>query len=140
MTLADPTFAELTALSLKADENSMLAVSIFISVVSGFLVMSYAIGAKLTRRQCALVLPLFVFFAGLSAYAMAGYATFAEVLGPDRFNISNDRYFAHVINLDRPFDVPNLVLAFGIIVIIACLAFFRDVRVEAKKAAAGAVE
>jgi len=140
MALADPTFAELTALSLKADENSMVAVSIFISVISGFLVMSYAVGAKLTRRQCALVLPLFVFFAGISAYAMAGYAAFAENLGPDRFNIANDRYVAQVLNLDRPFDVPNLLLAFGIIVIIACLAFFRDVRVEAQKVAEDAAD
>ncbi|MEO0418655.1 MAG: hypothetical protein AAF249_07315 [Pseudomonadota bacterium] len=138
--MADPTFAELTALSLKADENAMLALSIFMTVVSGFLVMSYAIGAKLTRRQCALVVPLFVFFAGLGVYASAAYATVGELIAPDRFKITDDRYFGQVVNLDRPLDTPNLVLAFGIIVIIACLAFFRDIRVEAKKAADDADE
>ena len=135
MALADPTFAELTALSLKADENSMIALGLFITIISGFLVMSYAIGAKLSRRQCFLLVPLFVFFAGVAAYASAGYATFAETLGPDRFKIADDRYFAQVVNLDRPFDIPNLLLLFSIVVIIACLAFFRDIRVEASKAA-----
>jgi len=123
---------ELTSLSLKADENSLLAVGLFITVISGFLVMSYAIGSKLSKRQSWLVVPLFLFFASLALHGATIFARFAEYIRADNFLTPGNQDFSG-LDFTDPLAIPTLMLIIGILVIAACLMFFRDVRKQANK-------
>jgi hypothetical protein len=63
---------EINELALLANEAGNTALALYMTTVSGYLLVSYVVGAKLTRYQITLVNALFVFFAAAFTYSAAG--------------------------------------------------------------------
>lgn len=75
---------ELTQLVYIANEAGNTALALYMTAVSGYLIIAYSVGAAMNRYQLALVNALFLFFSGAFSYsAMISFhnmRTFSEAL------------------------------------------------------------
>lgn len=96
--------------------QSQGAMSIYLTVTSGYLLVAYLVGKDLTRLQVTIITSLFVFFAGLTTFGVMSYMESAV-------------YFGHTYGAGRiPIWIPYptaIVFGGGI---AACLKFMWDVR------------
>ncbi|MFN2098814.1 hypothetical protein [Altererythrobacter sp. MF3-039] len=136
--MSEPDLSDFELLTLMArfEEVGLIASGLLLTVISGFLVMAYTIGDTLTRRQLWLVVPVFIIFAMLGMYAAIGYGALSDYYNPVNYNAPDREPFA-MINSQRPFATPNIGMAIGVIVIVGCLLFLRDVRRTAGRALQG---
>ena len=92
------------------------SLNLYLSTVSGYLLVAYFIGKDLTRIQCMIITVLFAVFAGLNLFATWNY-------------FENAAYFGHTYGQARtftwaaPVTIPVLVLG-----ILASFKFMWDVR------------
>lgn len=136
---AQYTWFELFMLMTRFDEISTLSLGVFISIVSGFLVMSYAIGAKLKRRQVWMVVPAYVAFVTLPFLNAFAYSSLADYHRPNKFFVPDRPEFS-VVNVVEPFAASNIGFVVGTLIILGSLVFFFDVRRSAAQDAEKAQE
>ena len=96
---------------------------LYITVVSGYLIVAYLAGKKLTTPQAVLVSSLFVVMSGFTTYGAYGFLTrgFVYVEMQSAINPSLTNYATPLMTVVLP------VLMLG--GTIAALKFMRDVRV-----------
>lgn len=63
---------ELAGLAVDIQEPITAVVSVFLTILSGYLVIAWLVGAKLTRAQVGLINTLFVGFQGMEILAWGG--------------------------------------------------------------------
>lgn len=114
--------AELIESSASYWELTVDILSFYLTVTSGYLIVAYLAGDKLTRSQMAIISTLYVFMAGMSAYGATAWAIRAL-------------YFARQIKtVDGAIPIPPsefVPIALGVFLtggIIACLKFMWDTR------------
>jgi len=130
MAQAEMTTYELFSLMAKFEEVNMIATGLWVSVISGFLVMSYTIGDKLTRLQVWFVSFLFVLMSMVFGYAAIAYAAGSEYVNPSNF-LSPDRQPYLLINTNHLFAIHNISLMVGCLTILGSLLFLYDIRKRA---------
>lgn len=64
---------ELWALIIDYNDSMMAAMSLYLTVLSGYLIVAYLAGSKLTRMQCSIITVAFVLSAFLFSGAVRGY-------------------------------------------------------------------
>ena len=114
---------ELADLIATQTGNGTSVLALFLTVVSGYLIVSWLVGHRLSPPQAALINTLFVVFAGLCIFAWfthfmsaLSYQNELTVLNPQRIS---------------PLQTEKIVIGTAVllvIVMIACLKFMWDVR------------
>lgn len=96
----------------------MMAVTVYLTVLSGYLAVAYLVGAKLTRTQLVTITALFVAFALLFSFGSFGF--FLAGVG---FRASDSE-------LAFPFVryLPTTTFVLEILGIIAAIKFMTDIR------------
>lgn len=104
-------------------ELVFIAVTLYVSVCSGYLVVAYLIGSKLTKSQMVVVSSLYTFIAVLMAYAAMGFLnrTINYLEGLDTI----ERYGVGGHASPLVIVILPLILIFGV---LACLKFMWDIR------------
>lgn len=108
----------------------MIAAGLFITIISGFLVMAYTIGGQLTRSQTWLVAPLFAVFASMAMYGAVAYGELSDRFYPARWR-DPDRQPFSVITPHEPLNDTHFIILVGLVIIAGALLFLRDVRTKA---------
>jgi hypothetical protein len=116
------TEAELLAVSHESWSNAISLVALFVSILSGYLIVAYMVGKNMTRSQIVILNTLFL---GLSGFFVLGALEFA------RISLEME-YLALEIGTQRIVE-PQAYLPYGLtmfygICIIAALRFMWDVR------------
>jgi H+/Cl- antiporter ClcA len=114
--------ADLIESSTSYYEITVEVVSLYLTATSGYLIVAYLAGNKLTRSQMIIVSTLYVSIAGLSSYGAIAWLSRATHFARQARNIDATIPFS-----PNPFlwIIVGLVLFLGI---IACLKFMYDVR------------
>ena len=116
------TEAELWELILMSQSNMGTTLALYFSVLSGYLVVSYLIGNKLTTMQNTLISGLFVIFGILCVIGTVAY------LGRAAFLLQfTDETYRSPLSDFIPYT-PLLSAAILLIGVVACLKFMWDVR------------
>ena len=118
------TEGELLELALIAKANTLTALSIFVTIASGYLIVAYIAGAKLTRSQLWFINTVFILTMLLVTSASYLFQSEGQL-----YNNAARELGSHDIALPEPFlwalYIPRIVDAF---VIVGCLKFMWDVR------------
>jgi hypothetical protein len=116
------TEAELFESAQTVWSNYITCMSIFITIVSAYLIVAYIAGRNLTRPQVILVNALFVSFSVYAITAMYGFSRVATELASLSIGMSTQRSEVGVTT------VPTIALLVFIPLASACLKFMWDVR------------
>jgi len=71
---------EYTDLAQSNFANSLSVFAVILSIVSGYLIATYLVGAKLSRSQAAILTTIFVLVMGVLTWSMAAYTYWAIYL------------------------------------------------------------
>jgi hypothetical protein len=116
------TEAEMLEVANGTYELMLSALSLYMSVTSGYLIVAFLVGAKLTRSQMTIISTLYIFMAGVSTYGLYGWVTRGMYF----------MYEVRALNETVPVQATPLVPAVLIFTlsagIIASLKFMWDVR------------
>lgn len=116
------TEAELLEAASNNWSNVISLMTIFISVVSGYLVIGYLVGKELNTKQVALVNALYGAFVGFCVYAVYMFSSAAVEHGNLALEISRQRSMA-------PSQViPVVFVSINIPIILASYKFMWDIR------------
>jgi hypothetical protein len=116
------TEAELWELILMSQSNMATFLALYFSVVSGYLIVSYLIGDKLTTLQSTLISGLFVIFGILCTLGTVAF------LGRAAFLLQfTDETYRSPLSVVIPYT-PFITAAILLIGVVACLKFMWDVR------------
>lgn len=124
---------ELYTLAAKFMELNFIAASLFATILFGFLVMAYTVGAKLTRPQLWLVVPTYLSFISLLLYGAMLVRASVERFLPVNWRARGDAPLS-IIDVNNPFATPHLAMLVAAVVIAGSLLFLRDVRKKAAMA------
>ena len=102
-------------------ENGLSALTMYISVFSGYLLVAYLVGARLTPLQCAIATGAFLVFGG---YCIWGNAVFWNVVYVTAIELRPARPELLPVDLN-PAYVATILLLIGI---LGALKFMWDVR------------
>jgi hypothetical protein len=113
--------AELWGLIVEYNDSLMAAMSLYLTILSGYLIVAYLAGGKLTSTQCTIITIAFVLSALLFTWAVRGYGYRAIFL------IGKTSQEFHTWQM---MDEPSLLFILAIMVggVIAALKFMWDVR------------
>jgi len=113
---------ELVDLAINVQASSTASVAIFLTCTSGYLIVAWLVGARLTRAQVLLINMVFIFFQLMVAIAWGGrwdyYYRFMTALA------SIDPTFYETVS-------PFIVIAMGTVMLLSicgCLKFMWDIR------------
>jgi hypothetical protein len=102
--------------------DSLVFIPLFISLVSGYLVVAWLVGKQLARAQVVLINSLYITFLVLLAFSWTkrvfigiSYQSELMAMNPNRVEVLG------------PWLVP-IISVLGIILILACLKFMWDIR------------
>ncbi len=118
--------AELLTLSQSTLSNAIALYAVIVTIVSGYLVVAYLVGSKLTASQVIIVNSIFVVTMVFSIlayfnflYVGATYALEAKLINPDRtgFDSTSIAVFAGITNF---------------LFVLFALKFMHDVRVKGR--------
>ena len=116
------TEAELWELILMSQSNMATFMALYFSVVSGYLIVSYLVGDKLTTLQSTLISGLFVIFGLLCTLGTVAF------LGRAAFLLQfTDETYRSPLSVVIPYT-PFITAAILLIGVVACLKFMWDVR------------
>jgi len=113
---------ELVDLAVSMQETVTPPISVFITILSGYLVVAWLIGAKLTRTQVGLINALFIGFQVMLVLSWGGRWEFYFRLANALHSFDPDFYAV---------THPAIVSVFGILMvasIVGCLKFMWDIR------------
>lgn len=116
------TDAELWELILISQSNMSSVMAIYISILSGYLIVAYLVGQKLTTFQCLTATGLFVVCS--LAMIIACYAFLSRAAFLLQFT---DKTYRSPASAFIPYT-PYILSAFLFIGVLACLKFMWDVR------------
>jgi hypothetical protein len=116
------TEAELMAVSQESWSNAISLVAIFVSILSGYLIVAYLAGKNMTRSQIVIVNTLFIGLAGFLVLAQLAFSNTSAELDYLALQISTQRSVE-----PQPYLAYTLTMFYGIC-IIAALKFMWDVR------------
>ena len=85
------TEAELISGAMDAWSNNLTALSIYITVISAYLITAYTAGKKMTRSQVIIVTVIFTIFAFGGGLSMYGYTQSAMEMGKLALDMSTQR-------------------------------------------------
>lgn len=102
-------------------ENGLSALTMYISVFSGYLLVAYLVGARLTSLQCAISTGAFLVFGG---YCIWGNAVFWNAVYVAAIELRSVRPELLPVDLN-PAYVATILLLIGI---LGALKFMWDVR------------
>ena len=114
---------ELLDLSQSALSNSQASYAIFLSVVSGYLITAYMVGADLTRGQVRLLTILFLVVTALVTWAQSGFVYWADHWS----TMARGESVARTAFSTQPL-VPFVLAAVNALTIAACLIFMWNIR------------
>jgi len=129
---------ELHSLIAQYEAVSLSAVSIFVTVVFGFLAATYVIGDRLTKCQALLLGAAFLFGSFLPLYTAIAYSRHADRFDPDKVRenkgeIPDFKLWA----CDDRWDSTNATIVLGVLVIFTALAFLWMTRSALKRKPGG---
>ena len=114
---------EIADLSQTSFSNAMSCYALIISLVSGYLIITYLVGSKLTRFQITLLTSIFLFAMGFLTWSMAAYAYWGN------FYAAQGISEAALANLFRTTDwTVGAVVMLNLITITMCLLFMWNIR------------
>jgi len=116
---------EIISLIYAANEAGNMAMALYLTTISGYLVVAYGIGAKLRRKQVVLINALFVFFS--AAFTFSATTSFLSMAAYE-LAIAVDSEFIpegyHLVDL----TYVGIVLVVLIAGIIGSLSFMKNIR------------
>ena len=102
-------------------DTAFTALGLFLTILSGYLVVAYIIGSQLSRAQVTFINTLFVIFSIVTSLGTLGYFTFQalviEIFGE---NLAGPTIVLHVFNF--------LVFLIQVAAIVGALVFMRSIR------------
>lgn len=113
---------ELVDLAINVQASTTSGVSLFITIASGYLIVAWLVGEKLTRVQARLINVLFIFFQVMLITAWAGRWEYFY------------KFFTVLTSIDSAFyesRSPITTVGMGLIMLLsifACLKFMWDIR------------
>jgi hypothetical protein len=116
---------ELISLIYTANEAGNMALALYLTTVSGYLIVAYSVGAKLTRGQVALTNALFVFFS--FAFTFSATTSFLAMTDYERALSGSSEYLPqgyYIVDLGYT-GIVIVCLSAGI---IGSLLFMRNIR------------
>ncbi len=122
---------ELFSVAAKYFELSLISGGITITVVTGFLVMAYTIGAQLSRFQAWLASIVFVVFNLSTLYGAVVFAAMGSTFLP-RTYLDPDRGPLKIIRFDQLFAPGNISAVVATLIMLGSLYFLYDVRRKAR--------
>ena len=116
---------ELTTLIFSATETGNMALALYMTAISGYLVVAFTVGQKLSRRQVTLINTLFIFFSMAFSYSALACFSAMRIYTDQLLKISGN--VPAVVGVMEVAYV--LVVALGLIIgIIGAVVFMRNVR------------
>ena len=116
------TEAEILAVSHESWSNAISLVALFVSILSGYLIVAYLAGKNMTRSQIVIVNSLFVGLAGFLIMGQLAFASLSIEMDFIAIEMSTQRFVR-----PQPYIPYGLTIFYGICV-IAALKFMWDVR------------
>ena len=113
---------ELADLMGAASSDSLVFIPIIVSIISGYLVVAWLVGAKLSLSQVSLVNSLFVAFVGLMMSSWLVRIKLSLSYQNELLAMNPDRAM-----LVKPWLVPSVSGATALM-LLACLKFMWDIR------------
>jgi hypothetical protein len=114
---------EVLDLAQSALSNSTASYAIFLSIVSGYLITAYLVGADLTRAQVRLLTTLFLIVTAVATWSMSGFLYWA-----DQYSMmARGEGVARTIVSTQPF-LPIVVATINILTVAGCLFFMWNIR------------
>jgi len=113
---------ELVDLAINVQASTTSGVSLFITILSGYLIVAWLVGEKLTRAQVRLINVIFILFQAMLIWAWSG-----------RWGHFH-KFYAVLTSIDSTFyEAPSRLATAGMGVIMfmsifACLKFMWDIR------------
>lgn len=114
---------ELLELAQSALSNSTASYAIFLSIVSGYLITAYLVGANLTRTQVGLLTILFLLVTAIATWAMSAFVYWADQYS----TMARGESVPSTILSTQPF-LPILVATVNILTVAGCLFFMWNIR------------
>jgi hypothetical protein len=114
---------ELFDLSQSALSNSMACYAIFLSIVSGYLITAYLVGADLTRGQVRLLTILFLTVTTLTMWGQSGFVHWADQWSAT----ARGEGVSRTVFSTQPY-LPLVLVAVNTLTIAACLLFMWNIR------------
>jgi hypothetical protein len=103
---------------------ALSSVVLYLSLVSGYLVIAYAVGTRLNKGQAIFVTSIFVMFAAFTAWGSAGFFLVAEHFYR---NAESYQYFP----TDEWIPAYVIVTVVEVLGVVGSLIFMRNVRARA---------
>ena len=116
------TEAELLSVAQKAWSNNPALTAIYLSVVTGYLVVAYSAGNKLTSSQALIINGFSIVVCVFLVVAMHGFSQYAIEAELEALKTSSWRT-SPVYGF-----IPVLLQAFAVLIVLMSLKFMRDVR------------
>jgi len=116
---------EYTDLAQSSFGNSLSTFAVLLSIVSGYLITAYLVGAKLTKSQVTILTTIFLSVMGLLAWSMSAYTywgSFYSVLGRNEATATGTNFFVPSAWTTGAVAILNLFT------IVMCLLFMWNVR------------
>jgi hypothetical protein len=114
---------ELLDLAQSALSNSTASYAIFLSIVSGYLITAYLVGAELTRAQATLLTTLFLVVAVIATWAMSAFVYWADQYSA----MARREGVASMIMSTQPF-LPIVVATVNTLTVAGSLFFMWNIR------------
>lgn len=105
-----------------AYSNQVATFAVFLTMISGYLVLAYMIGNKLDRTQIVIVNSLFLIFATLNVMTSFSFVNVADIYLVELIAVNPERE-----RLYAP-EFKWIVAGVHVLVIGACLKFMYDIR------------
>lgn len=116
------TEAELAELSIESWSNVISVLTLFITVMSVYLIVAYAAGRHLTKQQVVLINFLYGVFTALGVFAAYRFSKAAVEYGRLSIELSTQR-------TEGPIEVMPIILAVVLVPMLAgCYKFMWDIR------------
>ncbi len=114
---------EMLDLAQSQMSNATANYAVFLSVVSGYLVTAYLIGADLTQAQVRLLTALFLIVTAVLIWSVSAYVFWA-----DRYStLARGDDVARSIMAPQPW-LPIFMATINLLTVAGCLFFMRNVR------------
>jgi len=105
-----------------------MALGMFVTIVSGFLVMTWFVGARLSRSQATVVIAIYLAFAGFTIWATFFTLAVAETFDPQNFGLPRLSNNNGALPVHSAVQWHHMGAVIQLAIVAASLWFFRDVR------------
>jgi len=113
--------AELVQHYWSSIESGLSALSLYISVFTGYLLMAYLVGSRLTTHQCSIATGAFLVFSAYNIWGNIAFWNSAYVVAKELENVRPE-----LLSVDlNPAYVAAVLLSIGV---VGALKFMWDVR------------